>query len=81
MAQSRQDAAPTGYALLSWERHVYTDVLMSWSAGMRGNDAAAISRHKNLLRRLGQLPNNPQRTIQIRSAKKIQMIQHVIELV
>ena len=64
MAQSRQDAAPTENALLSWERHL-----------------AAISQNKHLLRRLRQRPNNPERTAQIRPAKQIQMIQHVIELV
>ena len=30
-AQSRQDAAPTALAKISWKRHVYMDALMSWS--------------------------------------------------
>ena len=30
-AQSRQDTAPTVLAKISWEQHVYMDVLMSWS--------------------------------------------------
>jgi hypothetical protein len=42
--QSRQDAAPTGFARPLQERHVYMDVLMSWSARMRVSDAAAIFR-------------------------------------
>lgn len=46
--ESRQYVAPTKSTPPWQERHVYTDVLMSRSAGMRVSGAAAISSRRSL---------------------------------